>query len=175
MAELKKKQDEEEDARRQAEWDARAAKIARSMQYMANTVGKQVEEQERVAAEKLQRHLENKRKQDEEDERKRQAAREARLRDMRHGLNAQIEERERQAKLEAEQNQAYMRKVMEEAEEEKRRQELKVKTYKDNLKDNQSFIRSQMKDKESSPAAVAWKAKALMNEDEVRYNKDIFE
>ncbi len=62
LAELKKKQDEDEDARRQAEWDARAAKIARSMQYMANTVGKQVEEQERVAAEKLQRHLENKRK-----------------------------------------------------------------------------------------------------------------
>jgi hypothetical protein len=30
-----------------------------------------------------------------------------------------------------------MRKVMEEAEDEKRRQELKVKTYKDNLKDNQ--------------------------------------
>jgi hypothetical protein len=32
-----------------------------------------------------------------------------------------------------------------------------------------------MKDKESSPAAVAWKNKAVMNEDEVRYNKDIFE
>jgi hypothetical protein len=68
-----------------------------------------------------------------------------------------------------------MRKVMEEAEDEKRKQELKVKTYKDNLKDNQSFLRSQMKDKESSPAAVAWKTKAVMNEDEVRYNKDIFE
>ena len=53
------------------------------MQYMANTVGKQVEEQERIAAEKLQRHLENKRKQDEEDERKRRQTMEARLKDMR--------------------------------------------------------------------------------------------
>jgi hypothetical protein len=32
-----------------------------------------------------------------------------------------------------------------------------------------------MKDKESSPAAVAWKAKAVMNGDEIRYNKDIIE
>jgi hypothetical protein len=31
-----------------------------------------------------------------------------------------------------------------------------------------------MKDKESSPQ-VAWKAKAFMNDDEVRYNRDIFE
>ena len=45
---------------------------------------------------------------------------EARLKDMRHGLNAQIEERERQAKFEAEQNLAYMRRVMDEAQEEKR-------------------------------------------------------
>ena len=58
------------------------------MQYMANTVGKQVEEQERQAAEKLQRHLENKRKQDEEDERKRRQTMDARLKDMRQGLNA---------------------------------------------------------------------------------------
>jgi hypothetical protein len=50
-----------------------------------------------------------------------------------------------------------------------------VKAYKDNLKDNQHFLRSQMKDKESSPAAVAWKAKAIMNGDEIRYNKDIIE
>jgi hypothetical protein len=62
---------------------------------MANTVGKQVEEQERVAAEKLQRHLENKRKQDEENEVKKRYAIEARLKDMRHGLNVQMEERER--------------------------------------------------------------------------------
>ena len=48
---------------------------------------------------------------------------EARLKDMRHGLNAQIEDRERQNKLEQEQNLAYMRKVMEEAEQEKRRHE----------------------------------------------------
>jgi hypothetical protein len=53
LAEEKKRPDEAEDARRQAEWDNRAAKIARSMQYMANTVGKQVEEQEKIAAEKL--------------------------------------------------------------------------------------------------------------------------
>ena len=62
---------------------------------MAYTVGKQVEEQERVAAEKLQRHLENKRKQDEENEVKKRHAIEVRLKDMRHGLNAQMEERER--------------------------------------------------------------------------------
>lgn len=43
-AEERKRQEEAEDARRQAEWDARAAKIARSMQFMANTVGKQQEE-----------------------------------------------------------------------------------------------------------------------------------
>ena len=121
LAELKKQQDEAEDARRQAEWDARAAKIARSMQYMANTVGKQVEEQERVAAEKLRRHLENKAREDEEDERKRREAREARLRDMKNGLNVQIQERERQQKQEMEMNQAYMRQVVGEAEEEKRR------------------------------------------------------
>jgi len=66
-----------------------------------------------------------------------------------------------------------MRKVMDEAEEEKRKQEEKLKNYKNNLKDNQSFIRSQMKVKESSP--IAWKAKAVMNEDEVRYNRDIIE
>jgi hypothetical protein len=48
---------------------------------------------------------------------------EARLKDMRHGLNVQIEERERQAKFEAEQNLAYMRKVMNEVEDEKRKQE----------------------------------------------------
>ena len=95
-------QDEAEDARRQAEWDARAAKIARSMQYMANTVGKQVEEQERIAAEKLARHLENKRKQDEEDEKRRRIKMDERLRDMRNGLSNQIEERERQAKMEQE-------------------------------------------------------------------------
>ena len=64
---------------------------------MANTVGKQVEKQERVAAEKLQRHLEKKRKQDEENEvkKKKRHAIEVRLKDMRHGLNAQMEERER--------------------------------------------------------------------------------
>jgi predicted transcriptional regulator len=69
-----------------------------------------------------------------------------------------------------------MRKVMDEAEEEKRKQEDKQKRYKDNLRDNQSFVLSQMrKAKDTSPAAVAWKAKALMNEDEVRYNRDILE
>ena len=87
---------------------------------MANTVGKQVEEHERIAAEKLAKHLENKRKQDEEDERRRRIKMEERLRDMRNGLNHQIEERERQAKLEQEQNQAYMRKVLEEAEDQRR-------------------------------------------------------
>ena len=55
---------------------------------MANTVGKQVEEQERVAAEKLKRHLENKARQDEENETNRKNAREARLRDMKYGLSA---------------------------------------------------------------------------------------
>lgn len=67
-AEERKRQEEAEDERRQAEWDARAAKIAKSMQFMANTVGKQVEEQERVNAEKLRKHLEDKKKQDEENE-----------------------------------------------------------------------------------------------------------
>lgn len=67
-AEERKRQEEAEDARRQAEWDARAAKIARSMQFMANTVGKQQEEQERINAEKLRKHLEDKKRQDEENE-----------------------------------------------------------------------------------------------------------
>lgn len=88
---------------------------------MANTVGKQVEEQERVAAEKLQRHLENKRKQDEENEVKKRHAIEVRLKDMRQGLNVQMEERERQIKLENEQNLAYMRKVLDEADQDKRK------------------------------------------------------
>ena len=68
-----------------------------------------------------------------------------------------------------------MRKVIDEAEEDKRKQEQKQKRYKDNLRDNQSFVLSQMKGKDSSPAGVAWKAKAVMNEDEVRYNRDILE
>ncbi len=58
-------------------------------------MGKQVIEQERVAADKLQRHLENKRKQDEENEVKKRLAIEIRLKDMRHGLTVQMEERER--------------------------------------------------------------------------------
>jgi hypothetical protein len=107
------------------------------------------------------------------DELKRKEALEARLRDMRHGLNAQVEERERAAKAEAEQNAAYMRKVLQEAEDDKKRQEEKTRAYKDGLRDNQAFIRSQMK--EGSPAAVAWRVKAVMNEDEARYNKDIIE
>ena len=68
-----------------------------------------------------------------------------------------------------------MRKVLDEADQEKRKQDQKVKVYKDNLKDNQHFVRSQMKDKDSSPAAVAWKVKAVMNGDEIRYNKDIID
>lgn len=114
-AEERKRQEEAEDARRQAEWDARAAKIAKSMQFMANTVGKQVEEQERVNAEKLRKHLEDKKKQDEENEQERKRRLQKRLDEVKQGLNEQMAEKERLNKLEIEQNQAYMRKVLEQA------------------------------------------------------------
>ncbi len=86
-AEDRKRQEEAEDARRQAEWDARAARIARSMQFMANTVGKQVEEQERVNAEKLARHLEDKKRKDEENDLERKRRLQERLQDVKKGLN----------------------------------------------------------------------------------------
>lgn len=87
LAELKKQQDEAEDARRQAEWDARAAKIAKSMAYMADTVGKQQEEQERINAEKLRRTVEERRRLDDENDQARKRALEQRLADMRKGLS----------------------------------------------------------------------------------------
>lgn len=86
-AEDRKRQEEAEDTRRQTEWDARAAKIARSMQFMANTVGKQVEEQERVNAEKLRKHLEDKKRQDEENENERKRKLQVKLDEVKRGLN----------------------------------------------------------------------------------------
>ena len=126
-AEDRKRQEEAEDARRAAEWAARSEKIARSMQFMANTVGKQQEEIERVNAEKLRKHLEDKRLRDDEDERQRKLRMEQRLKEMKEGLSSQIQEKERLHKLEVEQTQAYMRRVLEQAEQAKREQQKKEK------------------------------------------------
>lgn len=71
---------------------------------MANTVGKQVEEQERINAEKLRKHLEDKKRQDEENEMERKRKLQERLSEVKQGLNEQIAERERLNKLEIEQN-----------------------------------------------------------------------
>ena len=71
---------------------------------MANTVGKQVEEQERINAEKLRKHLEDKKRQDEENEMERKRKLQQRLSEVKQGLNKQIAERERLNKLEIEQN-----------------------------------------------------------------------
>jgi len=67
-----------------------------------------------------------------------------------------------------------MRQVMSEAEMEKKKQEDKDKRRKESLIDNQSFVKSQIKGKEVSPA-IAWKSKVMMNEDEIRYNRDILD
>ena len=107
---------------------------------MANTVGKQVEEQERVNAEKLKKHLEDKKKQDEENENERKKRMQARLQEVKRGLSDQMIEKERQHKLEVEQTQAYMRKVLDKAARDKSEQELKVKQRQDNLRENQRFI-----------------------------------
>lgn len=71
---------------------------------MANTVGKQVEEQERINAEKLRKHLEDKKRQDEENEMERKRKLQQRLSEVKQGLNEQIAERDRLNKLEIEQN-----------------------------------------------------------------------
>ena len=143
---------------------------------MANTVGKQVEEQERVNAEKLKKHLEDKKKQDEENENERKKRMQARLQEVKRGLSDQMIEKERQHKLEVEQTQAYMRKVLDKAARDKSEQELKVKQRQDNLRENQRFIQGQIHEKAASPNnRQTGMGKVLMNEDEIRFNREILE
>lgn len=73
LAELRQQMVIEQEARRQAEVDARLAKIGQMMGHMENTVIKKQLEMDRIAAEKLRKQQEDhaKKIEDEEKERKR--------------------------------------------------------------------------------------------------------
>ena len=71
LAEYRKQQELAQEARRQAELDARAAKIGSFMGYMEDTVIKKQRELERINDEKLRKHQEDRDRQVEEDERER--------------------------------------------------------------------------------------------------------
>lgn len=67
--------------------DARAAKVGQSMATHANTVVKKQEEQDRINAEKLKKQQEAHRLKVEEDERARKQRLEARLAEVKRGLD----------------------------------------------------------------------------------------
>ena len=123
IAQLREQQELDQETRRQAEWDARAAKIGHTVAHMANTVGKQLEEQERKNAEKLRKHQEDKKLRDEEDEKERKRMMNLRLEEMRKGLDDQMRERERAVKQEVKDNQEYMKSVVAKAEVARSKQE----------------------------------------------------
>lgn len=96
-----------------------------------------------------------------------------RLKEMKVGLDQQMYDRDQQIKQEIQNNQAYMKKVLDQAAEDQKKQEEKDKARKNALLDNQKFIRTQIEVKQSSPDWKVSPGKALMNEDEIRFNKDI--
>ena len=71
LAEFRRQQELAQEARRQAELDARAAKIGSFMGLMEDTVIKKQRELDRLNDEKLRRHQEERNRQVEEDERER--------------------------------------------------------------------------------------------------------
>ena len=90
LAEYRKQQELAQEARRQAELDARAAKIGSFMGLMEDTVIKKQKELERINDEKLRKHQEDRNRQIEEDERERKRRLQQRLSDVKRGLDQQL-------------------------------------------------------------------------------------
>jgi len=75
-----------------------------------------------------------------------------------------------------------MRRVVSHAEQEKKRQEEKEKRHRDTIRDNQSFVKVQIDEKLRSPdfkKSLVYNngtgvGPEIMNESEIRYNRDIF-
>lgn len=105
-----------------------------------------------------------------------------RIEEMKKGIELQRLSKEEQVKREVQDNHEYMKRVMDHAEREKKRQEDKDKRHKETIRDNQSFVKTQIDDKLRSPEfkkSLVYNngtgvGPEIMNESEIRYNRDIF-